>query len=328
MKRAQITGENGRRSNDLVDCPSMSETSVHHTAADIAFVRTPDDRFADLVDFAYVPKYVDIDGLRMAYVDEGPADGPVTLLLHGEPTWSYLYRRMIPGLVAAGRRVIAPDLIGFGRSDKPIERAVYTYAGHVAWLRQFADALDLNDIMLFCQDWGGLLGLRLAAENTSRFDRLVIANTALPDGSPMTDGFMMWQHVSQAMPFMDCGAILKRAVQARELTEAEMEAYRAPFPDERFMAGARQFPLLVPTSPDDPAVPANRAAWEVLRAWTKPVLTLWAPGDIVLGGYQPLFTDAIPGAAAQPHQTFSPAGHFIQDDCGPELVAAILSWIG
>ena len=149
--------------------------------------------------------------------------------------------------------------------------------------------LDLTGITLVCQDWGGLLGLRLAAESSSRFDRLVIANTALPDGSPMTDGFMMWQRASQAMPFMDCGALLKRAVLARELTDAEMDAYRAPFPDEQHMAGARQFPLLVPTTPDDPAVPANRAAWEILRTWTKPVLTLWAPGDLVLGSLQSLF---------------------------------------
>ena len=305
----------------------MSETHVQRTPNGIEFVRTPEDRFANLVDFPYAPKYIEIDGLRMAYLDEGSHDGPVTLLLHGEPTWSYLYRRMIPGLVAAGRRVVAPDLIGFGRSDKPIDRAAYTYAGHVAWLRQFVEALGLNAVTLFCQDWGGLLGLRVAAENPSRFERLVIANTALPDGSPMADGFMMWQRVSQTMAFMDCGAMLKRAVQARELTEAEMDAYRAPFPDEQYMAGARQFPLLVPTSADDPAVPANRAAWEVLRAWTKPVLTLWAPGDIVLGGYQPSFADTIPGAAGQPHQTFSPAGHFIQDDCGPELVAAMLAWM-
>ena len=306
----------------------MSESNVLHTPNGTTFVRTPDDRFADLVDFPYSPNYVEIDGLLMAYLDEGPGDGPVTLLLHGEPTWSYLYRRMIPGLVAAGRRVVAPDLIGFGRSDKPIERAAYTYAGHVAWLRQFIESLDLTGITLFCQDWGGLLGLRVAAENPSRFDRLVIANTALPDGSPMTDGFMMWQKASQAMAFMDCGAMLKRAVQARELTDAEMDAYRAPFPDEQYMAGARQFPLLVPTSPDDPAVAANRAAWDVMHAWTKPVLTLWAPGDMVLGSLQPLFADTIPGAAGQPHQTFSPAGHFIQDDCGPELVDAMLVWIG
>ncbi len=305
----------------------MSETQVHRSASGIEFVRTPDERFTNLADFAYEPKYVDIDGLRMAYLDEGPADGPLTLLLHGEPTWSYLYRRMIPGLVAAGRRIIAPDLIGFGRSDKPTERASYTYAGHVEWLRQFITALDLNAVTLFCQDWGGLLGLRLAAENAPRFERLIIANTALPDGSPMPDGFAMWRQMSQDMPFMDCGALLKGTVQARELSEPEMDGYRAPFPDELFMAGARQFPLLVPISPEDPAVPANLAAWEVLRAWTKPVLTLWAPGDFVLGTFQPSFTDTIPGAAGQPHRTFSPAGHFIQDDCGPELVEAILAWL-
>ena len=295
------------------------------TTAD--FVRTPEERFADLPDFPYAPHYVEIEGLRMAYVDEGPATGPLMLLLHGEPTWGYLYRHMITRFVDAGFRVVVPDLIGFGRSDKPTERSAYTYAGHVSWLRQFVEILDLRKINLFCQDWGGLLGLRLAAEHKERFARLVIANTALPDGSPLGDGFMMWQQVSQAMPFMDCGALLQRAVQARELTDAEMDAYRAPFPDETYMAGARQFPLLVPTSPQDPAVPANLAAWKVLREWTEPVLTLWAPGDIVLGGFQQSFLDRIPGTANQPHQTFAPAGHFLQDDCGPELADAVINWL-
>lgn len=302
-------------------------TQIATTPGGITYVRTPDERFASLPDFPYAPRYLDLDGLRMAYVDEGPADGPVALLLHGEPTWSYLYRRMIPGLLAAGMRVVAPDLIGFGRSDKPIERASYSYAAHVAWLASFLDRLDLNDVTVFVQDWGGLIGLRVVAEHPARFSRVVIANTALPAGEPMSDGFMMWQRASQAMAFMDCGALLRRAVQARELTEAEMDAYRAPFPDELHMAGARAFPLLVPTSPDDPAVPANAAAWQVLEAWSKPVLTLWAPGDAVLGGYQASFADRIPGASGQPHQTFSPAGHFIQDDCGPELVGAMLRWM-
>jgi haloalkane dehalogenase len=293
----------------------------------VHFVRTPEERFADLPDFPYAPHYVEIEGLRMAYVDEGPATGPLMLLLHGEPTWGYLYRHLITRFVAAGFRVVVPDLIGFGRSDKPTERSAYTYAGHVSWLRQFVEILDLRKINLFCQDWGGLLGLRLAAEHKERFARLVIANTALPDGSPLGDGFMMWQKASQAMPFMDCGALLQRAVQARELTDAEMDAYRAPFPDETYMAGARQFPLLVPTSLEDPAVPRNLAAWKVLREWTGPVLTLWAPGDIVLGGFQQSFLDRIPGTANQPHQTFSPAGHFLQDDCGPALADAVINWL-
>ena len=302
-------------------------TPILTTPHGVAFVRTPEERFASLADFPYGPGYVVVDGLRMAFIDEGPRDGRVILLLHGEPTWSYLYRRMIPGLLDAGFRVVAPDLLGFGRSDKPIERSSYTYARHVDWMHTFIKLMGLHDIVLFCQDWGGLIGLRVAAEHPALFDRLVISNTALPDGSPMSEGFMMWQRASQAMQFMDCGAMLQRATQARELTDAEMDAYRAPFPDERSMAGARQFPLLVPTTPDDTAVSANHAAWTVLERWTKPVLTLWAPGDMVLGAYQAGFVDRIPGAAGQPHQTFTPAGHFIQDDRGPELAAAIVGWV-
>lgn len=300
---------------------------LQSTASGVPFVRTPEERFANLPDFAYQPHYVEVDGFRMAFIDEGPRQGQTLLLLHGEPVWSFLYRRMIPGFVEAGYRVVAPDLIGFGRSDKPTNRAAYTYAGHVAWLKEFLAVQELSDLTLFCQDWGGLLGLRLAAEVPHLFARLVIANTALPDGSPMSDGFMMWQHASQAMPFMDCGALLQRATLARELTDAEVDGYRAPFPDEEHMAGARQFPVLVPTSPDDPAVPANQAAWKVLETWAKPVLTLWAPGDIVLGGYQQSFIDRIPGAKDQPHQTFEPAGHFIQDDCGEQLAQAVINWI-
>ena len=296
------------------------------TPAGITYVRTPEERFALLPDFGYPPSYVDIGGLRMAYIDEGPRDAAPVLLMHGEPTWGYLYRRMIAPLLAGGHRVIVPDLIGFGRSDKPTERSAYTYGGHVAWLATFIDVLALKGITLFCQDWGGLLGLRVAAENASRFDRLVIANTFLPDGAPAGDGFRMWQDASQKMPFMDAGALLQRATLARKLSDAEVDAYRAPFPDEQHMAGARQFPLLVPTGPDDPAVPANRAAWAVLEAWTKPVLTLWAPEDVTLGSYQHVFLDRIPGTSGQPHQTFSPAGHFLQDDVGEQLAEAMLRW--
>ena len=293
----------------------------------VDFLRTPDERFADLPDWPYEPKYVDVDGLRMAYVDEGPRDGQAVLLVHGEPTWGYLYRRMLPTLLDAGYRTVVPDLIGFGRSDKPTERDAYTYAGHVAWLSSLVEQLDLGDIVLFGQDWGGLIGLRVAAEHPERFDRLVLANTFLPDGAPAGEGFLQWQQASQAMPFLDAGKLLQRATLARQLTDAEVEAYRAPFPDEAHMAGARQFPLLVPTGPDDPAVPANRAAWEVLERWERPVLTLWAPDDIVLGRAQDSLVRRIPGAAGQPHQTFSPAGHFIQDDVGEQLAAAMVAWL-
>jgi haloalkane dehalogenase len=293
----------------------------------LEFVRTPDERFADLPDWPYEPRYVDVDGLRMAYVDEGPADGRTVLLLHGEPTWGYLYRRMLPTLTAAGLRAVVPDLIGFGRSDKPTARESYTYAGHVAWLRSFVEQLDLRDIVLFGQDWGGLLGLRLAAEHPDRFDRLVAANTFLPDGAPAGEGFLQWQAASQAMAFLDAGKLLQRATLARTLSDGEVDAYRAPFPSEEYMAGARQFPVLVPTGPDDPAVPANRAAWAVLEQWERPVLTLWAPDDVVLGRLQDTLVKRIPGAAGQPHQTFSPAGHFIQDDVGEQLAKAIVDWL-
>ena len=249
--------------------------------------------------------------------------------LHGEPTWSYLYRRTIPPLVEAGYRVIAPDLIGFGRSDKPTDRASYTYANHVAWLTEFVGGLErpAGGLHVFVQDWGGLLGLRMIAEQPDWFDRVVIGNTALPAGEPMGDGFMMWRQRSQDMETMDCGALLDMSCQARDLTEAEKDAYRAPFPDETYMAGAREFPLLVPIAPDDPAVPANQAAWAVWEQWAEPVLTLWTPGDFVLGHLQPSFVDRIPGAAGQPHQTFEPGGHFLQDDCGEDVVAAILAWL-
>lgn len=301
--------------------------SIQTTTDGISFLRTPDERFTKLVDFPFAPNYVDVDGLRMAYIDEGPGDGSVILCLHGEPSWSYLYRFMIPKFVEAGYRVIAPDLIGFGRSDKPTERPSYSYAGHVSWMKAFIRALSITDMTLFCQDWGGLIGLRVVGEHPDWFARLVIANTALPDGPNMGDGFKMWQEASQEMPFMDCGALLKRAVLARELSDEEMDGYRAPFPDESYMAGARQFPLLVPTSVDDPAIPANRAAWLVLESFTKPVLTLWAPDDVVLGKGQAMFLQRIPGTANQPHQVFSPAGHFLQDDVGPALADAVIAWI-
>ncbi len=298
-----------------------------NTANGISFLRTPEECFANLVDFPYEPNYVEIDGLRMAYIDEGPRDGAVILCLHGEPSWSYLYRFMIPKFVAAGFRVIAPDLIGFGRSDKPTERSSYTYLGHVSWMTEFISVRNIADITLFCQDWGGLIGLRIAGEHPGWFARLVIANTALPDSPNMGDGFKMWQAASQNMPFMDCGALLRRAVLSRELTEAEMNCYRAPFPDESYMAGARQFPLLVPTTAEDPALPANQAAWQILESFTKPVLTLWAPDDVVLGKGQPAFIERIPGSNGQPHQTFSPAGHFLQDDVGAQLADAVIAWM-
>ena len=312
------------------------------TPGGVAFMRTPEERFAAVADFPYEPRYVDVDvdGLRMAYATDGPAayavDGPAyaaastILLLHGEPTWGYLYRRMMPVLVDAGHRVLVPDLIGFGRSDKPVERSSYTYAGHVEWMRRFVEATarerGSGPLHLFGQDWGGLIGLRLAAEHPEMFDRLILSNTALPEGASPGAGFDFWRRLSQELDFIDCGRLVDNTA-ATKLSQAAKDAYRAPFPDETYMAGARQFPLLVPVSPDDPAVPANRAAWRVLERWAKPVLTLWAPGDPVLGGLQSALSERIPGAAGQPHAQFEPAGHFIQEDQGPAVAAAIADWL-
>jgi haloalkane dehalogenase len=304
---------------------TMAETTTSSTG--IAFVRTPEERFTAVQDFPYPPSYVEVDGLRMAYVDVGPPTGPTVLLLHGEPTWSYLYRRMIPPLVDAGFRCVAPDLIGFGRSDKPVDRSVYTYARHVAWMKEFLDAIQLPTGTLFAQDWGGLIGLRVAAEEPDRFDRIAIGNTGLPVGASLGEGFDAWLHASQTIKFMDAGRMLQRATQARELTDPEMDAYRAPFPDETHMAGARQFPTLVPITRDHDGVAENLAAWEVFDHWEKPLLTLWCPGDPVLGHLHQEFIERVPGAAGQPHREYTPGGHFLQDDRGEDIADALIEWL-
>ena len=291
------------------------------------FVRTPDDRFADLVDFPYEPSYVEVDGLRMAYVDEGPADGPVMLLLHGEPTWSYLYRRMIPPLAEAGYRCIAPDLIGFGRSDKPTDPAAYTYANYITWTTAFMDAIDLPAATLFAQDWGGLIGLRLVTASPDRFTRVAVGNTGLPVGTGAGPGFDAWLAASQQIDYTHTSRLMKRAVTARELSEAELAAYDAPFPDESHTVGAKVFPTLVPITPEHAQVEENREAWKVLAAWDKPFLTLWGTDDPVLGHLAGEFIKRIPGAAGQLHQEFSPGGHFIQDDRGEDLAAALIEWM-
>lgn len=294
-------------------------------------LRTPDERFADLPDYPFPPHYVEVpsgDGarLRMHYVDEGPRSADPVLCLHGEPSWSFLYRKMIPILAAAGHRVVAPDLVGFGRSDKPAERSDYTYQRHVDWLRAFVETLDLRRITLFCQDWGGLLGLRLVAEHGDRFARVVAANTFLPTGDqPPSDGFMAWRGFSQKVPVFPTGGILQGAT-TRELTPAEVAAYDAPFPDESYKAGARQFPLLVPIAADDPAVPANRAAWTQLERFEKPFLTLFSDKDPVTSGLEATMQRRIPGARGRPHATTS-GGHFLQEDCGPELARRVVAFI-
>ncbi len=265
--------------------------------------------------------------MRIHYVDEGPASAEPVLMLHGEPSWSYLYRKMIPPIAQAGYRVIAPDLVGFGRSDKPAKREDYTYQRHVDWMRGLIEQLDLRSITLVCQDWGGLIGLRLAAEHEERFARIVAANTGLPTGDqPMGRAFLAWQRYSQETPEFHVGGIVKGGCQT-ELAPEVIAAYDAPFLDDRYKAGARQFPLLVPNSPDDPAAPANRKAWEVLTRWQKPFLTAFSDSDPITRGADQLFQALIPGAKGQPHTTIVGAGHFLQEDKGPELAEVVLAFM-
>ena len=297
-------------------------------------LRTPDDRFADLPDFPFTPHYAEVDDgeggrLRMHLLDEGPADGAPVLLLHGEPSWSYLYRSMIPPLVAAGHRVIAPDLVGFGRSDKPVALTDYTYARHVEWLRQLLfDHLDLQGLTFFGQDWGGLLGLRLVAEHPHRYARVVAANTGLPIGDRRpTEAFLAWQRYSQETPDFRIGNIVSGGC-ATPLTEAEIAAYDAPYPDATYQAGPRIMPTLVPTSTDDPASAANQAAWDILRRFDKPFLCAFSDQDAVTKGGERAFVGQVPGTAGQAHTTIVGAGHFLQEDKGPELAQLIIDFIG
>jgi haloalkane dehalogenase len=296
-------------------------------------VRTPDERFTNLPGYGFAPHYVDVpDGeggeLRVHYVDEGPADGRVALLLHGEPSWSFLYRKMIPVLVDAGLRCVAPDLVGFGRSDKPVKRTDYTYARHVDWMRAtLFGGLDLRDVTLVCQDWGGLIGLRLVADHPDRFARVVAANTFLPTGDrPAGDAFLRWQRFSQEVENFDVGFIVSSGCATAPAPDIAA-AYSAPFPDDTYKAGARQFPTLVPTSPDDPAAGANRDAWEVLRKWTKPFLTAFSDQDPITKGGDAAFQRDVPGCQGQPHTTIEGGGHFLQEDRGEEFARVIANWM-
>ena len=289
-------------------------------------LRTPADRFSGLPDWPFSPEFTEIkDGsggaLRLAYYDEGPRSGRTVLLMHGEPTWSYLYRKVIAPLSANGRRVVAPDLIGFGQSDKPSERGDYTYERHVAWMSQWLVALDLKDITLFCQDWGGLIGLRLVAAFPERFAGVVISNTGLPVGEHMSEGFANWLNFSQSIPEFPTGRIVSAGT-SRGLSEAEVAAYDAPFPDESFKAGARQFPTLVPITRQHASVAENIAAWAVLEAFKKPVVLAFSDGDPVTGGGDAEFIARVPGATGQPHQTLK-GGHFVQEDSPEDVVRVI-----
>ena len=292
------------------------------------FVRTPDERFENLPDFPFEPNYMEVDGLRLHYLDEGDPSAPPVLLMHGEPSWCYLYRKMIPGIVAAGYRAIAPDLIGFGRSDKPTSRDAYTYASHMHWMTTWLKAMDLKDITLFCQDWGGLLGLRLVAENPDLFARVVAGNTFLPTGTEggMPQAFMDWRNFSQEAKRLPVGRIIKGGCY-HEISKEVYRAYEAPFPDETYKAGARKFPVLVPISPDDPAREDNERAWEVLKKWDKPFLLTWGMADPVMAGADLIFRRRVPGTKKQPHVRMDDASHFLQEDKGEELARIVVEFI-
>ena len=293
-------------------------------------MRTPEVRFANLEGYPFPPHYLDVTAtgtgaVRMHYLDEGPRDGAPVLLMHGEPTWSYLYRTMIGPLAAAGHRVLAPDLIGFGRSDKPTRIQDYTYQRHVDWVTDWLTTLDLRNITVVVQDWGSLIGLRVAAENPDRFAKLFIANGFLPIADrPTPPAFRIWRAFAKYSPALPSGWLVDRGT-VHKVPKAVRAGYDAPFPDKRYQAGSRAFPQLVPTSPDDPAIPANRAAWDVLGRWDKPTLCVFGANDPILGKADAPLIAHIPGAKGQPHARIT-AGHFIQEDAGAELARRLLDW--
>lgn len=296
-------------------------------------LRTPDSRFDNLPDYPFKPNYLNVsDGeggeLRIHYVDAGPSKADPVLLMHGEPSWSYLYRKMIPIIAAAGFRAVAPDLVGFGRSDKPADRINYTYQRHVDWIQALLDKLDLRQITLVCQDWGGLIGLRLVARNPARFSRVVVANTGLPTGdNPISEAFLGWRKYSQEIPDFTVGGIIAMSNPKDPLSNDIVAAYDAPFPDNTYKEGARIFPSLVPITPDDPASNANREAWKVLSQFEKPFVTMFSDGDPITRGGERIFQILVPGAKGQPHTIIKGGGHFLQENRGEEFAKAVVDFI-
>ena len=290
-------------------------------------LRTPDECFEGLSGFPFAPHYVEVGGDRVHYADEGPRDATPILLMHGEPSWCYLYRKMIPPLAEAGHRCVAPDRIGFGKSDKLARREDYSYQFHVDVMNGFVRGLGLEGITLFGQDWGGLIGLRVLVDNLPRFRRLVVANTGLPTGDHRpSDGFLRWLHYSQTVESFHIGGIVRGGCKT-PLSAETIAAYDAPFPADAYKEGARMFPKLVPITPVNPASEANRRAWDVLRQWDGKVLTLFSDQDPVTAGGEKPFQKLLPGAQGQPHATIVGAGHFLQEDKGEELAARMVEWL-
>lgn len=289
-------------------------------------LRTPESFFVGLQDYSFEPHYMELGGLRLHYLDEGPADADPIVLLHGEPTWSYLYRKMIPPLAAEGYRVLAPDLIGFGKSDKPKNIQDHSYQKHVDWIGSWLNGLDLQGINLFVQDWGSLIGLRLAGQAPDQFASICVANGFLPTGErSIPFAFRVWRFLARASPWFPVDRVVAAGC-ARALSDDVRRAYRAPFPSSAYMAGARALPGLVPLAPNHPESIANRAAWQSLRNWHKPFLTLFGTKDPIFHGADEVLQRDIPGAADQPHGHLS-GGHFVQEDCGEELAARLLCWL-
>lgn len=291
-------------------------------------LRTPDSRFEGLPDYPFEPHYATIaDNLRLHYVDHGPRNGQVVIMMHGEPSWSFLYRHMITAVAAAGYRVIAPDLIGFGKSDKPANTSDYSYSRHVGWITEWFTQIDVSDAVLFCQDWGGLLGLRLVSAFPEKFAGVIAANTGLPtgEGTP-SEAFLAWQKFSQTVPEFPVGNIINGAT-VTDLSPDVIAAYDAPYPDESYKAGARIFPALVPTSAEQDGAADNRKAWEIFAQFEKPFLTCFSDQDPVTGGGEKHFKRNIPGAKNQPHEIVKGGGHFLQEDVHRELSQIIIDFM-
>jgi len=290
-------------------------------------LRTPEECFFNLPDYPFAAHYTELGGLRIAHVDEGPRDGPIVLLMHGEPAWSYLYRKMIPVLVSAGLRVIAPDLVGFGRSDKPAHAKDYSYFNHVQWMKAWVEANQFEHMTFFGQDWGSLVGLRVVAEMPDRFDRVVLANGGLPTGTtPVPFAFNVWRAFARFSPWFPIGKIVKTGC-TNGLTLHEVAAYDAPFPTSKYSVGARVFPGFVPTTPTDPERANNEAAWEVFKKWNKPFLTLFSTRDPITKGGEVMWQKLVPGAQGQPHTKIRGAAHFLQEDKGREVAEHIVKFI-
>ena len=288
-------------------------------------IRTPENRFENLKDYDFNGNYIDVEkGLRLHYLDEGNNHKPTVLLLHGEPSWSYLYRKMIP-VLSDRFRVIAPDLIGFGKSDKLVNKQDYSYQNHINWISTFIEKLDLRNIILFCQDWGGLLGLRIITEMDNRFDMVIASNTTLPTGKiPMPESFMQWRAFSQHSTGFNIGKVIDMGT-VEPLSEKVLEAYNAPFPSEEYKAGARIFPALVPIEPEDPESINNLKSWEKLKSWDKPFLTVFGDEDNIMIGAEKILQNLVPGAKGQNHKILN-AGHFIQEEKGEELAELIIEF--